>query len=164
MVECEIRTATWNLSLLPAMPEVKRCKWRRMFRHCAWKVQSSLIWGGWQAVRHPLQPTGWGLNIEFEPIFIFGGTLRWLIHLQTGIWILSPQLSSCGFSTCVQNWLLTTWLTARTLVTSNEDWSRKMGLGNRCLLWFPVYTPIQCSCCSTLQCMCLTFHGGMGGC
>ena len=28
-------------------------------------------------------PAGWGLNIEFE--HGFGGKLRWLIRLQTGI-------------------------------------------------------------------------------
>ena len=76
---------------------------------------------------HLLQPAGaQGLNIEFE--HSFGGKLRWLIRLQTGIWMLPPH-----------NRFLTTPPTARTPVTGNADWS----LGNRCLLWFPVYTPIQ---------------------
>ena len=48
-------------------------------------------------------------------------------------------------SSHVQNRFLTTWPTARTPVTGNADRSRKMGLGNGCLLWFPVYTPIQSS-------------------
>jgi len=34
--------------------------------------------------RNPFQPAGPGLNIEFE--HGFGGKLRWLIRLQTGIW------------------------------------------------------------------------------
>ena len=93
--------------------------------------------------RNRFQPAGWGSNSEFE--HSFGGKLRWLIRLQTalGSECCLPNNRVAGSAPAYRIDSRRPRPTARTPVTGNADRSRKMGLGNGCLLWFPVYTPIQ---------------------
>ena len=122
-------------------------------------TRTTICMAGWC-----MQPVSasWGLNIEHS----FGGKLTHLIHCMRRLRseCCLPNNRVRGLGSNIYRMIFDNLAHAKTPITSNADQSPKMRLGNGCLLWFWLCTPIQHSWDSIYTSVCLIFHGGMGCC